>query len=144
MLVTIARIQADERVAFAMLQLAPDPVESWEMLVLPSQSVDTLAQDEYFGYPVDAGTGCFADKSSLDELAKVMDATDDYWELIQEEMRKTYKHTWSWVDWRLPSGANIVAFSSGWGDGMYPSYLGLNGAGRPVAIVTDFRVLDRS
>ena len=39
---------------------------------------------------------------------------------------------------------NIIAFSSGWGDGMYPSYLALDGSGRPVAVVTDFQVLDQT
>jgi hypothetical protein len=42
---------------------------------------------------------------------------DDHWQDIQAEMEKTYKNTRSWVDWTLPSGANLVAFSSGWGDG---------------------------
>jgi hypothetical protein len=126
---TIARLGADERVAFATLELAPDPIESWEMMLLPGQDGGTLGEDEYFGYPVDAGTGCLADKTALEELVALMDASDEYGELILEEMNKTYSHTWSWVDWRLPSGANVVAFSSGWGDGAYPSYVALSGSG---------------
>jgi TetR/AcrR family transcriptional regulator, transcriptional repressor for nem operon len=39
------------------------------------------------------------------------------------------------------TGANLVAFRSGEGDGIYPSYWGLDGARRPVALVTDFHVL---
>ena len=32
----------------------------------------------------------------------------------------------------------LVVFTSGWGDGVYPSYWGLDTSGIPVALVTDF------
>ena len=42
------------------------------------------------------------------------------------------------------TGVNIIAFSSGWGDGCYPSYWGYDAADQRVALVTDFGVLDQS
>jgi hypothetical protein len=36
----------------------------------------------------------------------------------------------------------VIAFSSGWGDGSYPSFWGYDADSQPVALVTDFGVLD--
>lgn len=40
------------------------------------------------------------------------------------------------------TGLNVMIFSSGYGDGFYASYWGFDDTGSPVALVTDFRVLD--
>lgn len=40
------------------------------------------------------------------------------------------------------SGANVVAFSSGFGDGAYPTFVGLGSDGQPAVVITDFGVLD--
>jgi Protein of unknown function (DUF4241) len=46
------------------------------------------------------------------------------------------------VDVDPGSGTNVVAFSSGFGDGAYPSFVGLDRDGRPAVVLTDFGVLD--
>ena len=38
------------------------------------------------------------------------------------------------------SGANIAAFETGWGDGLYPCYWGFDAKGNAAWLVTDFRV----
>lgn len=38
--------------------------------------------------------------------------------------------------------ANAIVFSSGVGDGRYPTCVGRDAAGRPVRVVTDFLLLD--
>src|SRR4029078_4230104 len=38
--------------------------------------------------------------------------------------------------------ANIVMFTSGWGDGFYASWFGYDAQGRVAALVTDFAVVD--
>ncbi|WP_225764994.1 DUF4241 domain-containing protein [Inquilinus sp. Marseille-Q2685] len=38
--------------------------------------------------------------------------------------------------------ANVAMFSSGWRDGFYASYFGLDETGRVVALVTDFGVVE--
>lgn len=57
-----------------------------------------------------------------------------------EEMNKTYRHTWSWLNRKFADG-NLVAFSSGYGDGMYATYAGLDQANEIAVIVTDFSVV---
>jgi hypothetical protein len=41
------------------------------------------------------------------------------------------------------SGANVVAFTSGFGDGSYSTYVGYDAAGHPMALATDFGVVDQ-
>ena len=40
------------------------------------------------------------------------------------------------------SGANVVAFASGFGDGSYPTYAGFDGGGTVLVVLTDFGILD--
>jgi hypothetical protein len=42
------------------------------------------------------------------------------------------------------SGLNVIGFSSGWGDGAYPSWFGLDAGDRPVVVLTSFLILDGS
>lgn len=67
-------------------------------------------------------------------------------EELFDALMKTYVHTWSWTDLVLDevTGANLIAFSSGWGDGSYPSFWGYDADGQRVGLVTDFGVLDAS
>jgi hypothetical protein len=41
----------------------------------------------------------------------------------------------------LPGGTDMVLFSTGFGDGIYPLFVGLDADGRPARYVLDFRVL---
>jgi hypothetical protein len=40
------------------------------------------------------------------------------------------------------TGTNMIAFSSGWGDGCYASYRGYDADDKIACLVTDFDVLD--
>jgi hypothetical protein len=96
----------------------------------------TSSQARSSGYGVDAGTGWFADVATLrafDECGE--DASDE----LMAAMDRTYENTWSWADVNCgDSGENIIAFSSGYGDGLYASFWGLDEEGAPVCLVTDF------
>ena len=74
------------------------------------------------------------------------DESDQFYDRLDAMQDKTYLPTWSWADLIVDetTGANIIAFSSGWGDGCYPSYWGYNAANQRVALVTDFGVLHAS
>jgi hypothetical protein len=39
------------------------------------------------------------------------------------------------------AGGNLIAFSSGWGDGCYASFFGYDAHDKLVGLVTDFQVL---
>ena len=57
------------------------------------------------------------------------------------EMKKTYVPTRDWVIINTPKGSAAL-FSSGWGDGGYASYFGLDQNNEPVTLVTDFQVIE--
>jgi len=135
--------ERDERVAFAQVELSNSPAVSWTMALTEGQDPTALEHDGYFGYGVDAGTGCFMDPAAGRLLAERMERDDEYFNVIIDEMEKTYRHTRSWLDLRPSSEReeNIICFSSGWGDGFYPSFFGFSGDGGLCALLTDFFVL---
>jgi uncharacterized protein DUF4241 len=135
--------ERDERVAFARVELSHSPTLSWTMALTEGQDLAALEHDGYFGYGVDAGTGCFMDPVAGQLLATRMGREDEYFNVILDEMQRTYRHTRSWLDCR-PSpehDANVICFSSGWGDGFYPSFFGFSNEGRVCTLLTDFLIL---
>jgi hypothetical protein len=67
---SITHIETDQRVAFAVIQFTKTPPFSWRMLAFPGQDIGTLKPDEFFGYGVDSGTGCFIDASAAQALER--------------------------------------------------------------------------
>jgi hypothetical protein len=135
----------DERVACAMLCLSRRVPRRWRMAVQTGQPLRALKRDEFYGYPVDSGTGCFMDLEAARVLDKRMSDDSDYFEQLIAAAKPVYVHTRDWADFPLEAerGLNVVFFSSGFGDGTYPSYWGYDGAGRLACLLTDFRVLTR-
>ncbi len=80
-------------------------------------------------YGVDAGMGCFVDRSALGRGG-----------VRSELVRRAREATRPFLVKDDRSVAVAVAFPSGFGDGAYPSFLGHDGE-RAVAVVTDFGVL---
>jgi hypothetical protein len=64
---------ADMYVAAARLTIADEPVKAWEPALCPDDDPATLAADEYIGFGVDAGMGCFVD------AAAHLNALDEDW-----------------------------------------------------------------
>lgn len=139
-LLSIAEADEDQRVAFATIMFNNNTPVQWQMLTVGDQDVATLKEDEFFGYGVDAGTGCFMDSSAATLLDKQMRDDENACEAIDAEMEKTYRHTWSWATMNIGDG-NLVAFSSGFGDGVYGTYAGLDTDGEVCVVVTDFSVV---
>jgi hypothetical protein len=140
---SVAQFSKDQRVSYATLEFERSEPVRWEMAVWPGQHVNTLKAEEIFCYGVDAGTGCFMDIEAARTLKEQMDKDESVWDRLVQEMDKTYIHTWSWANWKLDSnpGLNLVAFSTGWGDGCYASYWGYSAQGDLACLVTDFSVL---
>src|SRR5262245_30971685 len=139
--IAIACFGTDERVAFARVELSNSPAVSWTMALMEGQDPTSLEHDGYFGYGVDAGTGCFMDPVAGRLLAERMGRDDEYFNVILDEMG-----TRSWLNWR-PSpehDANVICFYSGWGDGHYPSFFGFSSDGRVCALLTDFLILSET
>jgi hypothetical protein len=135
----------DDRVAAALIRARPgDPVR-WEMALRPRQDVTILGPDQFFGYGVDSGTGSFASAEASEWLARAGPAAYAVYEKrIEAAMFPSRTEFEPVADIPLgdPKGLNVIVFSSGWGDGSYPSYFGLDAEGTPLVLMTDFQILD--
>ncbi|MBN3899128.1 MAG: DUF4241 domain-containing protein [Nostoc sp. NOS(2021)] len=130
----------DKRVAYAMLQLSEEPAVRWEIAAISSQNLNSLEEAQIFGYGVDSGTGCFMDAS----VAEIIDELEENWNTqLLKELRKNYSPTWDWANLSVGelNQANVIAFSSGWGDGVYATYFGYNASHKIVNVITDFEVV---
>jgi hypothetical protein len=130
-------------VAAAMLRLAPGDPVSWQMALVAGQDVTTLEPGTFFGYGVDSGTGCFASIEAVERVA-AQPAFDDYSARVQAAMFPTADARTLFVDIVVDpaTGANVIGFPSGFGDGGYPSWFGLDAGGVPLVLVTDFGIVD--
>lgn len=134
----IQKFSNDERIAFAKLELAARPVDRWELAVTKAQKVSKLKPGEFYGYGVDSGTGCFFDPAAQ----KLLNQTEmGFFQRVISEMENSYKNTRSWVRIDTEQGSAAL-FSSGIGDGFYASYFGLDKQGIPVALLTDFGIVN--
>ena len=106
----------------------------------PAQVGDII---NIFGYGVDSGSGAFTSPEAVGILAG-QGAYERYraaaFEAMFLEDGLIMDSTAVNVD--PVTGANVVTFSSGFGDGVYATYAGLDAAGTPVVFLTDFGVLD--
>ncbi|MEK3971949.1 DUF4241 domain-containing protein [Bacillus sp. FSL M7-0558] len=148
-LLIVKRLQSgDERVAYAMIKFTNEQATEWELATRAGQELNQLKEDEFFGYGVNTGMGCFMDA----EAARYLQAYEDkrykedndfyLYEEFAEALEQNYKHTWDWLVARFHDKVDIAMFTTGFGDGMYPSFWGLDQNGEPACLVTDFLIMD--
>lgn len=131
---------AHERVAAAWLQVSTKPTTQWTLALSGDQDLAELEDSEFFGYGVDAGTGCFVDASTTTQLADFLGEDGD--RLVDALFDTEASTSCKPVALTDPdSGFGIVAFSSGWGDGAYPTWVGRSAAGEVTGFVTEFFVV---
>jgi hypothetical protein len=137
----------DDRIAAALLRVAPgDPVR-WELALTPGQDVAGLGPGEFLGYGVDTGIGSFASAEAAEWLAGAgLPAYEAFSKRLEAAMFPSRNDIHPVAD--IPvgdsNGLNVIAFNSGWGDGYYPSYFGLDATSKPLVLMTDFQMLDAS
>ena len=153
-------------VALALLRIREARPVRWEVAVLPNE------QPGHHFYPVDSGTGCYADRAIAREILVrreaeldrqvarvtamgVSPADADAWHgamrAVAAERRNLlellyvagYKETRTASVCIAPeTGGNLIAFSSGAGDGSYAVYVGYDAGGGVAAYVTDLGLLE--
>src|SRR4028119_676519 len=140
------------------------------MALRPGEDLAQLRRNQFFGYGVDAGMGCFVDaqvveRRSDEELQGLVDRACEQrfklndWLAAQDLVTQLTYPSQQIID---PSGfnltldpdtytfnltldpdtgANAIAFGSGDGDGSYASYWGFTADDELACLVTDFGVL---
>jgi hypothetical protein len=129
----------DERVAAARLVIRGEAVATWEPAVTAGQDVDDLGDGEFYGYGVDGGTGCFTDARSYQDL---LDDDEVEWGdlLMDVDDRPTSPTALTGPD----DEPLLVAFTTGCGDGSYPTWVGRTANGDIACFLTEFFLIGRS
>jgi Protein of unknown function (DUF4241) len=128
------------RVAGCRVDVREEPVVHWEPALVPGQDPGTLDDGEFFAVGADAGMLCFFDAAALPglvELSEVWDQPRGLW----DELADAVMDNESAVLEDPETGTNLIAFSSGWGDGAYPVWLGRCADGQVACVVADTLVL---
>ena len=121
------------------------------------EGMDEAKEDEYYGFSVDAGMGCVADKKAQEEYSKYWKKLEEegadnpyddiFEELLAESFKKFPKYQRDGGDWAnfiiLNSDLNIPVFASGWGDGVYPCYFGYDEKGELCGFYIHFIDIER-
>jgi hypothetical protein len=139
-ILSVAQMGTDQRVAFAAVRFRETAPVKWKMVTSGNVDPATLEPGHILGYGVDSGTGCFMDRSAGLALTQKMKEEPEFSHTMIAEMEKTYRHTWSWLNIKFADG-NVIAFSSGFGDGLYATYAGFDSHGEVAVVVTDFMVV---
>jgi len=135
----------DSRIACAMLRFSEERIVRWEVAAI--NNPDPEETEELISYGVDSGTGSFMDLDAAEILApeETFDE-DEFWKYCDKVLAEMEKHKlgkygragWAIMRASDSTEANIVTFSSGWGDGAYASFWGYDMSGGLTSLVTDF------
>ncbi len=143
--------EAFGRVAAASMRFAEGKPDHWELATVPGQDVGTLKDDEIFGYPVDAGLGSYMDADTLDLIgereqqvqAAKPDSDVNYYDVVASELDAN-KGVYDLHRPIAGKKGNVAMFWSGWGDGSYPVFWGMDKNEHPLVLLTDFQVVENA
>lgn len=129
-----------DRYACVKVEISSKKPSRYEMGMTGKENLDEELKDgDFFGFGVDAGMGCIADIQTQQEYKKYwkkrceeendIDSYDDlFCDILCESYKENPKYQCQygdWANWTVPgTDNNILVFTSGWGDGVYPCYFG--------------------
>ena len=128
------------------------PVWFYEALI-GHENLNDLEGGEYFGFNVDAGFGCICDEVLHQAICDWSEQWDrehpdayqyyDYFAPLFAENYKAYpefqREDGDFLNWQIPGTKyHLPIFQSGFGDGVYPVYWGMDGTGNISQIVIQF------
>ncbi len=126
--VQVARVKrqgsAGSHVVAVKVLIADEPAHTWEV------------DDERPGYGVDAGAGCFIDVESVPIFEQLHEAGEA--SPIRLAFGQADDGAVATLVTDAPSGHMMAVFSSGIGDGYYPTWIGRAASGQVTCFVTQF------
>lgn len=137
-ILSIAVMKNDKRVACAMLQVKAETPVTWKHAL---REGDKPNSQPAFG--VDSATAAFMDE----QAAMLWQVVDSDFSAVTDQMDYTYGDTCCWGNITLNTDEgqlNAAIFSTGYGDGFYRSYWGYSADGEVACLVTDFGILKPS
>jgi hypothetical protein len=149
----IAELRDDHRIAYATLEVNDNEAVRWQRANLQEDEKSNLLHFDA-GYPVDSSVGCFMDAQTasvlMDYTQVVMPDEDEFDRALHSGFNRHRKWGCTWANVNLGrdvkiSGAeklNLIAFETGYGPGLYETWIGLDESDEVCRIVTDFDVMD--
>lgn len=107
----------------------------YEIALTGEEDFSDIEENDFFGFNVDAGMACVCDKEAFKEYIKFRESFDNIYDEYFDELLtknaienpKYQKEYGDWLNWTIPNTEhNIVMFTSGYGDGCYPAYFGID------------------
>jgi hypothetical protein len=146
------------RVAYAELSIKDEIPAYWELSLIPEKLLADGFEKKMNGlYPVENGLGSFSDyetwKLFTQEIADFYKENKDgnyYNDILESHFKANAAIPASsrgedWINYKLKkANGNIIMFGSGWGDGLYPRYVGYDKSGQAIKLVTDFIKLNEA
>jgi len=135
----VARFDSgDERVAFVRIRFTREIARRHKLaLRLNYRGHESWME----AYPVDSGNGGFIDFEAQAAVEQMLETQEDpAIQALYADLESRRKNTWSWANVEMLPGIRLLVVSSGWGDGGYSTYYGLNDADEVISLVTDFEV----
>jgi hypothetical protein len=122
----------------AKLVVADQPATSWELALQPAQDPAALDEEQFFGFGVDSGTGCFIDAAAREHLHQLQQ--DQQWRQATSAIG-----TQGGIDIATTNpDFNIIMFKCGMGDGSYPVWIGRSASHDPVCLIAELELLRHS
>lgn len=148
------------RIAFSKIKFKQEKATRWILALTEGDKIETvqnLKDGEILGFPVDAGLAFFADNEThkvylkkSDELYAGEELFNYYDDVLYDEMVAASAGSiygskdGDWTN-HIPDKnfkGNMIIHASGWGDGYYPTYWGLNNNNEIVELAMDFFVIN--
>lgn len=114
----------------------------WELALYKGENSKAFGHDEFMGYEVENGLGCFMDQHVM-ELLDVMG--EDELENYEKEIKTKVRHsetTCADIIVDKKTNSNIIVFATGWNQGVFPTYYGFDKNNKLARLVTDFMVIE--
>jgi hypothetical protein len=130
-------LEAQGRVAAAVLRFGSGLPARWELATFASDR-PPVYKSQFFEFIVDDAVASFMDKSVLTVMTDP-EELDDYLADVACSLDRFG------MDYPIDgSPLNVAMFDTGFGDGAYRSFWGLDAAGEPLLLMTDFEVLENA
>lgn len=144
------------RVAYAVIEFDNKTPITWECALSNDSLLEGMDKTTNGLFPVDAGLLCVSDKETFkayddfyNDFVKKNPDGNIYNDHFAGEFAKngnnpegTYKDG-DWINYQIDKDHNIILFSSGLGDGLYPAYWGIDENGKPLKLLVDLLVVER-
>jgi hypothetical protein len=132
---SIVKVGNEETIAFMRVSFSDEPVARWEYALQKGQAPKPIQDEKEYGYGVDGGIGVLFDEEAKKSLN--LDSLTNMGTELYREMNKHYHNGWKYTIYKA-GDYNVAAFTTGFGDGNYATYIGYNAAGKPCRLTTDF------